>query len=235
MKNIKKTAGIIGGIAPESTIAYYRLIISGFRQIVKDGSYPSILINSIDMKKMLDLIGADRLGDVTQYLLDEIKKLAKAGADFGILASNTPHIVFDDLQRQSPIPLISIVDVTYEACHHLGLKKVGLFGTRFTMQGPFYPQVFNKRGISIIVPAIENQDYIHNKYMGELVNGVFLPETRQMLLSIVEQLQTREDIQGLILGGTELPLILTEDTYGGIPFFDTTKLHVAQIIEEMLK
>jgi aspartate racemase len=232
---LMKTVGIIGGIAPESTIAYYRLLISGYREKMMDGNYPPVLINSINMTKMLDLIGAGQLEEVTQYLLDEIGKLAQAGADFGILASNTPHIVFDELQRQSPIPLISIVKVACEACQTLGLKKAGLFGTRFTMQGYFYPQVFSQQGITLIVPEEPNLTYIHEKYMGELVNGVFLPETRQKLLSIVEQLQNREGIQGLILGGTELPLILTEASYQGIPLLDTTKLHVDKILEKMLE
>src|SRR4030042_5490806 len=107
-----KTVGIIGGIGPESTIEYYRLIIASYREQKRDGSYPSIIINSIDMKKMLDLIAANELAGVTEYLLGEMKKLALAGADLGLLASNTPHIFFADIQRQSPIPLVSIVEAT---------------------------------------------------------------------------------------------------------------------------
>jgi len=132
-----KTLGLIGGIAPESTIAYYRQLIAAYRQKQPDGNYPAIIINSINMKKMLDMIGANALADVTEYLSGEVQKLAKAGADFALLASNTPHIVFDELRRQSPIPLISIVEATCVAAKALGLKRVGLFGTRFTMQGRF--------------------------------------------------------------------------------------------------
>ena len=99
-----KTAGIIGGIGPESTVEYYRLIIQLYRQQKPDGTYPQIIINSINMKKMLDLIEANALIDVTAYLLEEIRKLARAGADFGLMASNTPHVVFDALLTQSPIP-----------------------------------------------------------------------------------------------------------------------------------
>ena len=156
-----KTIGIIGGIAPESTIEYYRLIIAGYREQKQDGSYPPIFINSINLKMVLDLIGANQLGEVTQYLLDEIKKLARAGADLGLLASNTPHIVFDDLQRQSPIPLVSIVEATGAEAETRGLKRVGLFGTRFTMQARFYPDVFSRLGIQIITPNDAEQDYIH--------------------------------------------------------------------------
>ena len=229
-----KTIGIIGGTAPASTIEYYRLIVAAYRERTRDGSYPPILINSIDMKKMLDLIGADRLAEVTRYLLDEIGKLARAGADLGLLASNTPHIVFDDLQRQSPFPLVSIVEAACEAAHALGLGRVGLFGTRFTMQGRFYPEVFSRQGIVLSVPAPDDQAYIHDKYMGELVHGVFRPETREQLLAIVDRLKKKDGIQGLILGGTELPLILGDVADTGIPFLDTTRIHVERAVARML-
>ena len=229
-----KTIGIIGGIAPESTIEYYRLIIASYREKKRDGSYPSILINSIDMKKMLDLIAAKELAGLTGYLLGEIRKLAQAGADFGLLASNTPHLVFEDLRRESPIPLLSIVEAACEAAHALRLRKVGLFGTRFTMQGGFYPEVFTKQGIEIILPPMDDQNYIHEKYMSELVNGVFLAETRERLLTIADRLKAKNGIQGLILGGTELPLILREEFARGIPFLDTTRIHVERAVALML-
>jgi aspartate racemase len=229
-----KTIGIIGGIAPESTIEYYRLIIASYRKQRPDGSYPPIIINSIDMKKMLDLIGANELAGVTAYLVGEVKKLAQAEADLGLLASNTPHIVFEDIQRQSPIPLVSIVDAACAATKALGIKKAGLFGTRFTMQGRFYPEVFSKEGITLIVPDPDDQDYIHEKYMSELVHGVFLAETRERYLAIVDRLKKKDGIQALILGGTELPLILRNVVDRGIPFLDTTRIHVERAVAQML-
>ena len=229
-----KTVGIIGGIGPESTIEYYRFIIESYRERKQDGGYPSIIINSIDLTKMLDLIGANELEQVTEYLVDELQKLARAGADFGALASNTPHIVFDEIRRRSPIPLISIVETTCEAAASLGLKRVGLFGTRFTMQGRFYPDVFSMKGITLVVPGEDEQAYIHDRYMNELVNGIFLPETRERLRAIVDRLKERENIEGLILGGTELPLILREVADKGIPFLDTTQIHVKRIVEQIL-
>ena len=229
-----KTLGIIGGIAPESTIEYYRWIIASYREQKRDGNYPEIIINSINMKKMLDLIAANELAEVTGYLLGEVKKLARAGADFGLLASNTPHIVFEDIQRRSPIPLVSIVEAACEATKALGIKKVGLFGTRFTMRGRFYTEVFSRQGITLIVPDGDDQDYIHEKYMSELVNGVFLAETRERLLTIVDRLKKRDGIQGLILGGTELPFILREVVDRRIPFLDTTKIHVERAVAQML-
>jgi aspartate racemase len=229
-----KTAGIIGGIGPESTVEYYRQIIASYREQKRDGSYPSLIINSIDLTKMLDLIAANKLAEVTDYLSAEVSKLARAGASFGALAANTPHVVFDELLRLSPIPLMSIVEVTCEAAKAQVMKRVGLFGTKFTMEGRFYPDVFTREGITIVTPALEEQNYIHEKYMNELVNGVFSPETREGLLKIVGRMKAEEGIEGLILGGTELPLILREEQVDGIHFLDTSKLHVERIVTQLL-
>jgi len=229
-----KTAGIVGGIAPESTIQYYRLMIAAYRDRKRDGSYPSILINSIDMKTMLDLIGADNLSGVTKYLFGEVEKLAQAGATFALLASNTPHIVFDAIRQEASIPMLSIVEATCSEVQRLGLKRVGLFGTRYTMQGRFYAEVFSRQGITVIVPDTEEQEYIHGKYMSELVNGIFLPETRGPMLEIANRLRVREGIEGLVLGGTELPLLLHDVATREVLFLDTAKIHAECAVTQML-
>lgn len=229
-----RTLGIIGGTGPESTIEYYRQVVAAYKEQKQDGSYPPIIINSIDLKKMLDLISANQLSEVTQYLLTEVHKLAKAGADFGLLASNTPHIVFDELAGQSPIPLISIVEATCDAVQAAGFKRVSLFGTRFTMEGKFYAKVFSPAGITLVIPNNDEREYIHDKYINELLNGIFLPETRTRLLSIANRLKEESEVEGLILAGTELPLILQDKTYQGIPFFDTTQIHARRAVTEML-
>jgi aspartate racemase len=225
-----KTLGMIGGIGPESTIEYYRQLIAAYRAQKPDGSYPPILINSINMRTLLDLIEADDRVRMVEFLLGKIVKLVSAGAECGLLAANTPHIVFDELRRQSPIPLVSIVEATKEAAQVLGLKRLALFGTRFTMQGEFYPKVFSASEIALVVPQPHEQDYIHDKYMNELVRGIILPDTRQRLLLIVDRLKKEEHIDGLILGGTELPLILGDMTGQGIPFLDTTRIHVQAVV-----
>lgn len=229
-----KTVGIIGGMGPESTMEYYRLIIARYRERKPDGSAPSILINSINLKAMLDLVTAGDLAALEDLLLAEVQKLAHAGAEFALMASNTPHIVFDGLHGRSPIPLISIVQVTCDAAQALRLTRLGLFGSRFTMQGSFYPAAFSRARIELVAPRPDEQSYIHEKYMGELVNGILRPETRQGLLAIMERMKTQDGIQGLILGGTELPLILREKTAFGIPFLDTTQIHVEAIVAELL-
>ena len=235
-----KTLGLIGGVGPESTIEYYRLIIAAYREQVPKRAYPSIIVNSINLQQYLDWINANDLESFANALVFEIERLTRAGAHFAALCSNTPHIVFDELQRRSSLRLISIVDATCERVKQFGLKKVGLFGTRFTMQGRFYPDVFTRAGIELITPNEAEQDYIHGKYMGELLNDVFLPETRDQMLMIAGQLQSRAGIEGIILGGTELPLLLRPDTFSdgqrnGIRFFDTTRIHVDRLVEELLK
>ncbi len=226
-----KTVGIVGGIGPESTIEYYRLIIAAWREQTQDRSYPSIIINSIDPTKLLDLIKADRLTELTEYLLIELQRLAWAGADFGVLACNVAHVVFDALRDRSPIPLISIVEATCQDASLRGLKRIGLFGTKYVMQGRFYSEIFNQAGISLIAPALDEQEFIHEKYLNELAVGVFLAETRNGLLAIAERLRVEEGIEGLILGGTEIPLILREASSDQkIPFLNTTMIHVGQVM-----
>jgi aspartate racemase len=230
-----KTLGIVGGIAPESTVDYYRQIIAGYRARKGDGSYPAIIVNSINLSKMRDLIFAGQNEELVTFMSAEIQKLAAAGVDFGLLASNTPHLVFDELESRSSIPLLSIVRATCQAAKARGLKKVGLIGTRFTMNGKFYPQVFAREAIAIVVPGTEDQEYTHNKYMDELVNEILLPETRAGILAVVERMKESSGIEAVILGGTELPLLLRDSGSTGIPFLDTTRIHVEAAVERMLE
>src|SRR5213080_5614023 len=215
-----KILGIIGGLGPESTVDYYQKIIALYRERQRDGSYPEFIINSINLKKGLDFMTANNLAGMADYLLEEIGKLARAGANFGLISANTPHIVFDEVASKSPIPLISIVEATCAAAKARKLKRLALFGTRFTMQGTFYPKVFSRGGIELVVPEAKDQDYIHDKYLNELVEGTFRDETRAGLLAIVDRLRNKIDIDGVILAGTELPLLLRDATHHGIPFLD---------------
>ena len=224
-----KTLGVIGGIGPESTIEYYRLLIQAYRARVPDGSNPPILINSVNMKYLVTLFETNELVKVTEYLVGEIQKLAAGGAHCGLLSANTPHVVFDEVSSRSPIPLVSIVEATCDAAKESGLKKLGLFGTRFTMQGQFYPNVFSRADIQLVIPKPDEQAYIHDKYMNELVKGIVSPVTRMALLAIVRRLKDEHHIDGLILGGTELNLILADVTDCGIPFLDTTRIHVESV------
>ena len=193
-----------------------------------------LIINSVNLTQLVKFFEAGSFEEVTKYLVAAIHRLAGAGVDFAVLSANTPHVVFEDVQRQSPIPLISIVEATCAEAKRRGLRKAGLFGTRFTMQGAFYPEVFSRAGIALVTPHVDEQVYLHDKYMNELVKGVFLPETRNRLLAIAQRMKEQDGIEGLILGGTELPLILRDTGDVEIPLLDTTRIHVRSIVARLL-
>ena len=196
--------------------------------------YPPVLINSIDLDRILGMMSSGAFDALSAYLLEEIQRLARAGAHLALLASNTPHVVFDRLRARSPVPLISIVEASCSAVRALGLKRPGLIGTRFTMQGSFYPEVFSRHGISLLTPSEADQTFIHDKYIGELAKGVFLTETRDRVLGIAGRMRKELGMDGLILGGTELPLLLRADSLDGVPLLDTAKIHVDDALARML-
>ncbi len=227
-----KRIGIIGGLGPEATIDYYRSIIELYRKR-QNGNHPEIIIYSLNMHEFCDKTKYKELDKTISWLADAIKSLHKAGADFGFIASNTPHIVFDEVKALSPIPLLSIVEETCRVVESRKLKKVGLLGTKTTMSSDFYQKVFSKKGISIIVPDEQDQDYINEKLFTEIMFNKINEETRQGLLTIVKRMVDETSIQGIILGCTELPLILTKDEFG-IPFLNTTKIHVESAVNYCL-
>jgi aspartate racemase len=228
-----RTLGLIGGTGPESTVEYYRLLTAQYREKA-DGALPHLLINSVNLKQLIEWMGANELEKVTDYLVGAFAQLQRAGADFGALTANTPHIVFDELKQRCSLPLISIVETACERVQALGFKTVGLFGTRYTMQAPFYPSVFSRTDVQLVMPNDREQEFIHGKYFNELLNDLFLPETRTALLAIADEMKARRGIEGLILGGTELPLLLRDEEHNGIRLLDTTRIHVDRLIKEML-
>ncbi|MFN2601857.1 MAG: aspartate/glutamate racemase family protein [Gemmatimonadaceae bacterium] len=230
-----KTIGIIGGTGPESTIEYYKRIIAAYRERSADASYPSMIINSINAAPLIEYVLARELDNVTELLVPEIDRLARAGADFGLIAANTPHVVFGAVSARSSIPLISIVEATADAAVARGLERLALFGTRLTMESDFYPKTFARRNLDIVVPNEEERTFIHDVYMGELFHGVIRQQSRDALVAIASKMKERDGIDGLILGGTELSLILTEPTYAGLPVLDTTQIHVDAIVSAALE
>ena len=225
--------GIIGGLGPESSIEYYRIIIELYRKEKRDEGSPELIIYSLNIRDIIDLVEFKQWDKLITVLVNSIKSVAKAGADAAIIAANTPHIVFDEIKGKSPIPLLSIVEETFKVVEHAGLNKVGLLGTRTTMSGEFYLKVFAKGDIDIIAPGKRQQEFIHDKLMTELQFGRIVKDTRNRFLAIIEKMIERDNIQGVILGCTELPLILKRD-YFGIPFYNTMKIHAEAAISYCL-
>lgn len=223
-----KTIGIIGGIGPESTADYYKRIIDAFR-IEKSLASPEIIIYSINLQEVLDLVSGQQWSRLVYLLVQKVRALHRAGADFAVISANTAHSVFDEVQAKSPIPLISIVTATRDKAVELGLKKVGLLGTRFTMQRNFFEPPFAAGGVAVVVPPAVDQEYIHDKLMNEIERGILTDETRNGLLTVIERMVASDCIDGVILGCTELPLILEKDEFG-IPFLNTTAIHVESIV-----
>jgi aspartate racemase len=229
-----RTLGILGGLGPESTIDYYRSIIARVRARKPDAGYPHIVINSLDVDIGIAMLDSGRLSELADYLVSGIEVLERAGANFGCIAANTPHLVFDEVQRRSRIPLISIVRATCERAKALGLKNVGLFGTGFTMRASFYPEEFQRAGIAMVRPNPSECDFIHRKYIGELLKNQFLPQTGTEILRIAQRLKDESRVKAIVLAGTELPLLL-RDSGSQIEFLDTTVIHVETIVDELLR
>jgi aspartate racemase len=206
-----------------------------YRTRSPDGSYPSILIDSIDAQAFFPLLVAGDRAGITATMLVELGRLARAGADVGLFASNSPHLVFDDVARESPIPLISIVEETARVAEAQGLERLGLLGARFTMEGGFYPDVFARRGMTVVAPDAEDRSYVHDRYFAELVEGSFLDETRAGILAVIDRMRAKDGIDAVILGGTELPLLFGDHLPAtNEPMLDTTTIHVDSAIDGLL-
>ena len=224
-------AGIVGGLGPESTIDYYRRIIAAWER-EDPSSSPSLVIDSLDIHIGLRLaeLGHPQL---TEYLLGSLRRLAGAGVDFIAMTANTAHLVFDELVARSPVPLVSIVEVCAGEARRRNLRRLAILGTRFTMQATFYPEVFSRYGITVVPPTADERAKVHERYVGELLRGVFKDGTRRELTTIVERLRDDDHVDGVILGGTELPLLFTGSHVAALPMLDTTALHVDAIVKRL--
>jgi aspartate racemase len=194
-----------------------------------------MIINSISAQTMLRLAAANDRSALVAYLSSALQVLWQAGAGFAACASNTPHLVFDALEQRSPLPLISIVDEARSEAVRLGMKRLGLFGTSFTMQGSFYPESFAAAGLTVVTPTEAEQTLIHTKYMQELVPGRFRAETRNEFVKILQRMAERDRIDALILGGTELSLLFAAECESlDLPLLDTASIHVDAILDYLV-
>lgn len=224
-----KKIGIIGGLSPESTVSYYLNITRKYIERFNDYSYPEILIYSVNLENYHKWREDNRWDLITDNLVFVAEKLKEAGADFGLIATNTMHKVFKDVQSKCTLPLLHILDPTVKAIMISGVKRVGLLGTRFTMSESFYRDGLFERNIDCIVPNTEQQKIIHQIIEQELVRGIFSNKSKQQYLSIIEDL-IKKGAQGIILGCTEIPLLINQDDCS-VPIFDTAILHSDEGLE----
>jgi aspartate racemase len=226
-----KKIGIIGGLGPEATIDYYKEIINAFKNEKGNLNYPEIIIYSVNMSEFLGLMKEKKYDQVTTLLLEKIEGLKRAGAEFVVLSANTPHLLFDRIKEKCGIPMISIVEAACNESIKRGYKRTGLFGTGFTMEASFFTDIFKNQGIDVITPDKEDRDLINHRLFSEIELGIFKDDTRMMLIGIIEKIVQEQQIDSLILGCTEFPLILKESSYAGIPMLNTTKIHVDAIVK----
>jgi aspartate racemase len=231
---MSRILGVVGGTGPESTIDYYRRFLATWRRRGPEGTYPRLIINSLEGGAVIRGLGEGRFDDVAAILGEAVDQLAAAGAETALLASNASHLTYDRVAARSPIPLIHILDVTRAAAEAGGHRRLGLFGARFVMESTLYPDRFAGSGIEIVVPSEADRAWIGRIYLEELVQGVILDETRDRLVAIASDLRDREGIDALVLGGTELALILTEPSYAGLPILNTAQIHVEAAVDWLL-
>jgi aspartate racemase len=224
-----KTIGILGGISPESTMLYYDHIVKAYYAREGNYYYPEIVIYSLNFQRFTDLEDSGDTRAYVQEIVTGIHALQGAGADFVLMAANSPHAVFDLVQEQANVDLLSIVDVTLDDAQKRGMKTLLLLGVQFTMQSSFYRQACTARGIHLLVPTEEEQDEISRIIFEELTIGQVLPKSKARLLDIVG----RYKVDGVILGCTELPLILgPEDTT--VPVLNTLALHAEAALDHAM-
>jgi aspartate racemase len=223
-----KRIGIIGGLGPESTVEYYKLIIGAFKDQKTSYNYPEIIVYSANLSEFMQLLEGGRWQEMTEWLLGMVRALARAGAEFAAIGSNTPHVVFDEVSSRSPVPMLSIVEAACARAQALGLRKLGLMGTAFTMKSDYYQKVFRAQGMSLVVPGERDRKLIQERLFSEIELGIIKDSTRQELLSIVARMIESEAIDSVVLGCTELPLILDRSDYA-VPFLNTTAIHAEAI------
>ncbi|MDE6266192.1 MAG: amino acid racemase [Muribaculaceae bacterium] len=228
-----KKLGLIGGMGPQSTIPYYHGIVYGVQKRTAPDFFPNLTIESVNVFHILDLCAREDYDAIARYLLEAIRNLYKAGAEFAALSANTSHIVFDRLAEESPIPLLSIIDATRDEALRRGYSKAGLLGTRFTMTKRFYRDPFERAGIEIAVPEGEDFDFVDRKITEELEYGIIKPETLSRFQQIISRMKQTRGIETIILGCTELPLLLN-DRNSPLPCLDTVEIHIDAIVNKIL-
>lgn len=225
---LHKKIGILGGVSPESTTIYYEYITREYTKRYGNYSYPEIIIYSVSLQEFVDWQYQERWDLIADKMVEVLRALEKAGADFGLIAANTLHIVFDKVQREISIPLINIIEVTAEAIRKEGMKTVGLLGTIFTMSKDFYKAGLEARGIVTLVPDRKDQQFVNRVIYEELIRGLVKTESKEGYVKVVKKLKEK-GAEGIVLGCTEIPLLIKERDCG-VRLYDTTRIHAEKAL-----
>ena len=228
-----KTIGLIGGMSWESSAVYYKLLNERVAKMLGGSHSCECIMDSVDFDHIERLQHDGKWEELCNIMRDKAMRLEKAGAEIILLCTNTMHVCESVITQDLKVPFLHISDATGEAIVSRGLNRVGLMGTRFTMEKDFYSRILKEKyGVEVIVPKAEDRDLIHNCIYKELVRGQFLPSSRKEFQRIIADLQKR-GAQGVILGCTEIPMLIQQKD-SEIPVFDTTSLHVDAALKKAL-
>lgn len=232
--NFMKTIGLIGGMSWESSVVYYQIINRKTKEILGGSHSAKSLMYSVEFAEIVKLQHAGNWTELEKIMLDAAQKLERGGADFIVICTNTMHLFANEIEQTVKIPVLHIGDATGEAINKNGLKKVGLLGTKFTMEKDFLKKrLADNFGIETIIPDENSREKVHSIIYQELVKGEIKDDSRRIYLEIIEKLLT-DGAEGIILGCTEIPLLVTPKDIDTM-LFDTTQIHAEAAVKFALK
>lgn len=225
-----RTIGLIGGMSWESSVSYYRIINEKVRDSLGGLHSAECLMYSVDFEPVEGMQRENRWHDAAVVMAQAARRLERGGADCIVLCTNTMHKLADAIEASVAIPMLHIADATALQVRRKGLGKIGLLGTRFTMEEDFYRgRLEDKYGLDVLIPDEDSRDFVHKVIYEELCRGIILPDSRQRYRQIIAKLVER-GAQGVILGCTEIGL-LVQDEDSQVPLFDTTRIHAESAVE----
>ena len=224
-----KIVGIIGGISWVSTIDYYRAINLGINEKLGANNFAECMIYSFNYQDIINNNNSGNIEKTYEMLLDGAKHLKNSGASVILLAANTMNMFAERMEAEIKIPVIHIATVTANAIKETGLKKIGLLGTKFTMEMDFFKDKLKAQGIETIIPEDADREFIHHTIFEELGKGILKEETRARYIAIIDKLH-KKGAEGVILGCTEIPLLIKDRDYN-LPLFNTTLIHCKAAVE----
>lgn len=229
-----KKLGLVGGTGPESTIVYYKEINRLVSEKTGGAQFPELMVDSVNLFKMLPMCEAGAYDEVTDYLGASVKRLADGGVDYVAFTAVTCHVVFPQTAALCPVPMISIPEATADYAEAMGYRKVGLLGTIFTMDMDYMSRPMTERGIEVVVPSGEEKRIVSDRIYSELEFGIIKPETVAELVAVIERMKAEDGIEAVILGCTELPLALN-DSNSPVPCLDTVKIHIDRLVKLIME
>ncbi|MBE5858226.1 MAG: amino acid racemase [Lachnospiraceae bacterium] len=225
-----KKIGLVGGTGPESTLMYYKELNSRIDAATGGAEMPDIAIESVNFRKAWGMVSAGKNEDLSNYLSEKVTCLKKSGAEIISLTAGTMHIVFNEIKAQTDVDLVSIPKAVADEAAARGIKKVGLLGTIFTMEKDYMKEDLRAAGIEVIIPEKTERDLIAKRILEELELGIVKESTLAEFTKIINRMKDEDGIEGVILGCTELPLLLNEGNCP-VPCLDAVEIHLKKLIE----